>query len=173
VTSQFNGEGITIRKMEIGDIKAVSLLDQQSFSLPWPQSSFKFEIEQNANSRCWVAEINERNHQVQLVGMLIVWIILDELHIATLAVDANYRRKHIARRLLLKALTEGMEQKCISALLEVRSSNTAAINLYLTAGFKQVGLRKKYYQDNGEDAVLMTLDFQEFTKKEAGRWGKI
>jgi ribosomal-protein-alanine N-acetyltransferase len=101
-----------------------------------------------------VAETEDKD----IVGMIVSWVILDELHIATLAVRPDYRRQGIGEGILTKALQDGREAGTRHALLEVRAGNDAAQNLYRKFGFKAVGKRPKYYKDNGEDAILMNLD---------------
>ena len=88
------------------DLPAVLDLDRRSFSLPWPVSSFKYEIESNPLARCRVAEIEDEAGQTKLVGMIVVWLIVDEAHIATIAVEPGYRRQKIAQRMLADALIE-------------------------------------------------------------------
>jgi ribosomal-protein-alanine N-acetyltransferase len=149
---------LNIRRMEIQDLQKVSELDKISFSLPWPESSFKFEIEHNQVSRCWVAEIASEASQPVVIGMIVAWLIVDEVHIATLAVQPEYRKLHIAQQLLIRILTDGYRSGAVKAFLEVRKSNLAARSLYKKFGFVESGVRKRYYQDNGEDAVLMNLD---------------
>jgi ribosomal-protein-alanine N-acetyltransferase len=85
--------------MEITDLADVAILDRLSFNLPWPESSFKFEIENNPVSRCWVAEVEGEGGPI-IVGMIVIWLIVDEAHVATFAIHPDYRRMHIGRRLL-------------------------------------------------------------------------
>ncbi len=82
-----------IRKMTLQDIPAVIELDQISFSLPWPERSFRFEVSENPASRCWVAEVDGR-----LVGMVVAWLFVEEAHIATLATLPEYRRQGVASK---------------------------------------------------------------------------
>jgi ribosomal-protein-alanine N-acetyltransferase len=84
--------------MVIEDLEKVSELDYLSFSLPWPKSSFKFEIEQNPSSRCWVVETNSEGTQPIIVGMIVVWLIVDEIHVATFAVNPDFRNQRIAQK---------------------------------------------------------------------------
>jgi ribosomal-protein-alanine N-acetyltransferase len=90
-------------------------------------------------------------------GMVVVWLILDETHIATLGVHPDYRGLGIGKRLLTVALEETARHGANQATLEVRESNTIAQNIYRKFGFENVGRRRRYYRDNREDAVLMTL----------------
>jgi ribosomal-protein-alanine N-acetyltransferase len=143
---------LIIRKMTLNDVPAVVDLDQKSFSLPWPERSFRFELTDNPASRCWVAELDGK-----IVGMIVVWLIVDEAHVATIATDPDFRRKGIAKRLLSHALQKLMEQGARSSFLEVRESNLAAQELYRKFGYEETGRRRRYYKDNDEDAILMNL----------------
>ncbi len=145
---------VHIRKMTVEDVPVVAQLDRMSFSLSWPEYAFYYEVKDNFAARCFVAELEDR----KVIGMIVSWIILDELHIATIAVHPDYRRQGIGELILTKALQDGREAGTRHALLEVRAGNEAAQNLYRKFGFKAVGKRPKYYKDNGEDAVLMNLD---------------
>ena len=143
---------LTIRKMTLDDVPAVVDLDQKSFSLPWPERSFRFELTDNPASRCWVAEMDGK-----VVGMIVVWLIVEEAHVATIATHPDFRRKGIAKRLLSYALQKLMEQGARSSFLEVRASNLAAQELYRKFGYEETGRRRRYYKDNDEDAILMNL----------------
>jgi ribosomal-protein-alanine N-acetyltransferase len=89
--------------------------------------------------------------------MVVVWLIVDEAHIATLAVHPDYRGRRIARRLVKVALKEAILRGMNQATLEVRANNLAAQNLYRQLGFEIVGNRPRYYRDNNEDALIMTV----------------
>jgi ribosomal-protein-alanine N-acetyltransferase len=130
----------------------VHAIDVGSFTLPWPERSLRFEVSDNPAARCWVAEL-----EGQVVGMLVLWLIVDEAHIATLAIQPDYRRQGLAKQLLVEALRTAYQEGARQALLEVRAGNEAAQAMYRTFGFEEVGRRAKYYKDNGEDAILMTL----------------
>lgn len=144
--------GLNIRRMTLEDLPAVVELDRMSFSLPWPERSFRFELTENTASRCWVAERDGR-----IVGMLVAWLLVDEAHIATLATHPDFRRRGIARELLAHALRSMSKEGAVSSLLEVRESNAAAQEMYRQFGYEAVGRRKRYYEDTDEDAILMTL----------------
>ena len=145
---------VLIRKMTVEDVPVAAQLDRMSFTLPWPEHAFYYEVKDNFAARCFVAETEDR----KVIGMVISWVILDELHIATIAVHPDFRRQGIGELILTKALQDGREAGTQHALLEVRAGNDAAQNLYRKFGFKAVGKRAKYYKDNGEDAILMNLD---------------
>ena len=146
-----------LRPMSLADLDQVEEIDTLSFQMPWPREAFLYELKQNPHSLCWVAEREASDQAPIVVGTIVVWLILEEAHIGTLAVRPGYRQEGIAQRLLAKALLESARSGAAYALLEVRVSNQAAQNLYKKFGFDVVGLRKGYYQDTQEDAVLMTL----------------
>ena len=141
-----------IRKMVLDDLPAVLELDKLSFTLPWPERSFRFEVSSNPASRCWVAEVDGC-----VVGMIVAWLFVDEAHIATLATHPDFRRQGIAQKLLTHTLRYTYDEGAVSSFLEVRESNLAAQEMYRKFGYENTGLRKRYYKDNDEDAILMTL----------------
>ena len=143
---------LSIRKMILNDLKQVVEIDRASFSLPWPERSFRFELEENLASRSWVAELDK-----QIVGMVVAWFIVDEIHIATIATHPDFRRRGIGRDLLLHTLQSAKEEGAITSFLEVREGNIYAQEMYRKLGFVEDGRRKGYYKDNGEDAILMSL----------------
>ena len=149
---------ILIRPMQVEDIPQVQEIDSISFPTPWPKNSFLFELKDNQSSLSWVAEIEEAGDKKTICGMLVLWLILDEAHIGTVATHPQYRRQGIGLQLLLQALKESKARGADIVFLEVREFNYAAQNLYKQVGFEQTGLRKKYYADTGEDAFLMTLE---------------
>ena len=144
---------LVIRKMTVEDIPAVIALDQISFNLPWPERSFRFELTENEASRSWVAEVDGR-----IVGMIVNWLLVDEVHVATIATHPDFRRQGIAKKLLTHTLRYMSGEGAITSFLEVRESNAAARELYRKFGYKETGRRKGYYKDNNEDAILMTLE---------------
>jgi len=143
----------TIRSMSLDDLEQVVAIDQASFSLPWPERSFRFELTDNPASRCWVAESGGR-----VVAALVLWLIVDEAHIATIATDPAMRRQGIGQALLIHALKSATQEGARRALLEVRASNEAAQAMYRKLGFVESGRRPRYYKDNSEDAILMSLE---------------
>jgi [ribosomal protein S18]-alanine N-acetyltransferase len=142
-----------IRKMIMNDLEQVVAIDQVSFSLPWPARSFQFELTDNPASRCWVVELDGK-----IIAMIVSWLILDELHIATIATHPDFRRQGIGKKLITHALKSARDEGVTRAFLEVRESNKMAINMYKSFGFVEDGRRKEYYKDNHEDAILMTLN---------------
>lgn len=143
---------MNIRRMTLDDLAQVIAIDQASFSLPWPERSFRFEITENPASRAWVAETDGR-----IVGMIVAWMLVDEAHIATIATHPAFRRQGIASKLLIHTLQGMMNEGAKTSVLEVRESNISAQEMYRKFGFEESGRRPHYYKDNGEDAILMTL----------------
>ena len=153
-------EEFILRPMRLEDVEQVYAIDVASFSLPWSERSYRYELTENTqNARLWVAEAAGSQVKRQVVGMIVSWIILDEMHIATIATHPEYRRRGIARLLLVQALDDARTLGVHLALLEVRRSNLAAQKLYQSFGFEVVGVRPRYYLDNMEDALLMNLEF--------------
>jgi ribosomal-protein-alanine N-acetyltransferase len=144
---------VILRKMTLDDVEQVVAIDRMSFSLPWPTSSFHYELTDNSASRCWVAELDGR-----IVAMLVGWFIVDEIHIATIATHPDFRKQGIGEKLLSFTLKSAKDEGAVSSFLEVRENNDAAIMMYRKFGYVESGRREGYYKDNGEDAILMTLD---------------
>jgi [ribosomal protein S18]-alanine N-acetyltransferase len=145
-----------IRAMHSGDLAQVQFIDRNSFSLPWPTSAYNYELT-NPQSLLWVAEILGEENTPKIVGMIVMWLIVDEAHIATLAVEPDYRRQGIARNLLAMALRVAVHTGMKEATLEVRANNLAAQQLYRKFMFEIAGFRPHYYRDNSEDALIMTM----------------
>ena len=139
-------------KMTLDDLEQVIAIDQVSFSLPWPVRSFAFECE-NPISRCWVAELDGR-----VVAMLVAWLIVDDVHIATIATHPDFRKQGIGKKILSHVLRSAKEEGAVTSFLEVREGNLAAQEMYRKFGYVESGRRENYYNDNGEDAIMMTLE---------------
>jgi ribosomal-protein-alanine N-acetyltransferase len=147
---------ILIRRMQAADLEQVQAIDKISFTLPWPESAYRYELFENQRSLLWVAEAFEPGGSQRVVGMVVVWLIVDEAHIATIAVHPDYRGQRIAQELLCAALVESIEKGMRNATLEVRAGNLAAQRLYRRFRFELSGVRPRYYRDNFEDALIMT-----------------
>lgn len=144
---------LVIRKMAMDDLEQVIAIDQVSFSLPWPSRTFQYELTDNPASRCWVAELDGR-----VAAMLVGWLIVDELHIATIATHPDLRGQGIGKAILLHALRSARDEGVLKSFLEVRASNVMAQKMYKSFGYVEDGRRKEYYKDNAEDAILMSLN---------------
>lgn len=149
---------VRFRPMVLADVPRVHQIDKLSFSMPWSERSYRFEVTENRNSLTIIAERLDNGAPPELVGMIVIWVIIDEAHVATIATHPDYRGKGIGRRLLANGLLAAYERGARLAYLEVRRGNLVAQDMYTKFGFQVVGERPRYYQDNNEDALLMTLD---------------
>ncbi|PAB59410.1 ribosomal-protein-alanine N-acetyltransferase [Anaeromicrobium sediminis] len=136
--------------MTIDDIEHVLEVENSSFPIPWSENAFRKEMEEN-NLALYVV-VEEKDRVVGYAGM---WIIGDEGHITNVAVHPNCRKKGYGDLLIDKLLNEGDKKGINAYTLEVRVSNIPAQRLYEKYGFKSVGIRPKYYEDNKEDAMIM------------------
>jgi ribosomal-protein-alanine N-acetyltransferase len=139
--------------MTVADLPAVHGIEHASFTTPWPDDAYRSEIESNRLASYLVARVGD-----QVVGFAGIWLMVDEAHITTFAVHPDWRRRGIGERLLLTLLDVSLARHAREATLEVRLSNVAARRLYEKYGFLPVGLRPRYYTDNGEDALIMTTE---------------
>ena len=141
---------LVIRRAEAKDVETIETLEQLCFSQPWSYESIYQDIVENDRAVYIVAET-----EGQVIGYAGLWIIVDEGHITNVAVSPDYRRNSVGNTIItaLLQVTEDMGVK--RHTLEVRKSNQAAINLYEKQGFTEAGERKGYYEDNGEDALIM------------------
>jgi ribosomal-protein-alanine N-acetyltransferase len=149
---------LQIRPMRLEDIPRVHEIDVLSFALPWPENSYRFELTENPTSLALVAETAPHGVEHVVIGMAIVWIIVDEAHIATIAIHPEFRSLGFGQKLLAETLRRSIQRGAILATLEVRENNRISQKMYVKFGFSIVGRRIHYYKDNNEDAVLMTLD---------------
>lgn len=141
---------LVIRQAEEKDIAPMAALDRVCFSMPWSEASFAHEIKTNHLAFYLVAEIDGA-----LVGYAGMWAVVDEGHITNVATHPHYRQKGIASAMVALLIETSKEAGISSHTLEVRASNQSAIQLYTKLGFEAIGIRKKYYEDNGEDAIIM------------------
>jgi len=156
-----NAGGIAIRPMRMSDLAQVVLIDQLSFSLPWPESAFRYELIDNPRSFILVAEHSPSDSAAQVVGVIVIWEVMDEAHIATLAVHPDHRRLGIASKLLVSALKIALTRGARTTTLEVRFKNEAAQALYQKFRFEIVGRRPRYYRDDNDDALIMTVNLRQ------------
>lgn len=146
-----DGSQILVRWMVPEDVPAVWALEQEVFASPWAVENFLYELGNHDYNISLIAAIGE-----QLAGYSVSYHVYDELHISNLAVAPNYRRRKIGETLLTINLRIAQIRSINHVHLEVRRSNLPAIALYQKYGFQIVGVRKNYYQNQHEDALLMT-----------------
>ncbi len=147
---------VVVREMRIEDLAAVQEIDRVSFPIPWPERSYRFELGENPAAHLLVAEM-DGPARPQVIAYAGYWLIVDEAHISTLAVHPGQRALGVGGRLLAATLEHAAQLGADLATLEVRVSNGVAVSLYRKHGFSVVGRRPRYYRDNDEDALLMTL----------------
>lgn len=145
-----------LRKMTLADLPAVMAIEHQAFSNPWSTEMVKKELTQDWSTVLVLEESSPSGWQLR--AFAIFWLVADEVHVLNVATDQLVRRRGFGRKVMDAVLSTGRAQKCTLATLEVRRSNEAAIKLYTSLGFRAVGMRPSYYQDNREDAVIMILD---------------
>ncbi len=144
---------LTVQPMGADDIPAVHAIESASFPTPWPPYAFRQELETNRMAHYLVVRAGAR-----VVAYAGVWLMVDEAHVTTFAVLPAYRRRGIGGLLLAELMALSARIGALVVTLEVRLSNAAARDLYQRFGFRPVGVRPRYYTDNGEDALIMTTD---------------
>ncbi|MCK4539169.1 MAG: ribosomal protein S18-alanine N-acetyltransferase [Candidatus Krumholzibacteria bacterium] len=142
--------GGAIRKMTEGDIPEILELETRCFPVPWTENMFLCQIGLEDASACLVHEVNGK-----ITGYIIAWFGFEEAHILSIGVDSDSRGGGIADALLEEVLEISMGQGCVKVLLEVRDGNLRARKFYEKQGFSQVGVRKGYYSESGEDALIL------------------
>lgn len=146
---------ITIDRMVKEDLDQVLAIEVASFTMPWSRNLFLSEFRNKPVSLMLVALSGGEGRFV--VGYIVCWVFVDEIHILDLATLPQGRRRGIGRELVLAALRTGYEWGGRKAFLEVRESNNAALELYRGLGFAQTGVREEYYDLPVESAIVMTL----------------
>ncbi len=142
-----------IRRMQKADIRAVFNIELNTFAVPWPEPSFHHELDENPAARYLVAE-SDSGEVIAYAG---AWMIFEEAHITNIAVRKDWRGKGVGMA-LTKALLQYAANLGVQYMtLEVRKSNLVAQAMYKKLGFETLGVRKQYYTDNLEDALLMVL----------------
>lgn len=159
-----------VEPMTLDDIDQVMEIEQIVFPAPWSARAYHYEITQNDHSTMLVvrstgAPAGPLDHLRRRLGLIApqpvlgyagLWMLVDEVHICTLAVHPQWQGRGLGELLLDSLLEQGRKLGALRATLEVRVSNTAALELYLKYGFEIVSRRKRYYIDNNEDAYIMT-----------------
>jgi len=144
--------GVDIRQLGLSDLNSIDAIEQRAYRTPWSRSMFASELAK-ASSVCLGAFDGER-----LIGYVINSRYVDAWHIMNVAVDPDYRRRGVATRLLEQVFEQTKDDQRRGYTLEVRVSNNRAIELYEKLGFVRQGIRRGYYTDNREDALIMWKD---------------
>jgi ribosomal-protein-alanine N-acetyltransferase len=149
---------ISITPMQLEDLDEVLWVEQSSFRDPWTRTLFEEELKNPDLSHFLIARCDKH-----VVGYMGFWLVQEEAHITNLAVHPAFRRQKIGERLLQATMQMACSLGAQRATLEVRASNEAAKRLYEKHGFSMVAIRRKYYSDNNEDAlVLWNNDLRSF-----------
>lgn len=138
-----------IRKMTGRDLDEIMLIEMESFSLPWTRKSYENELS-NQYATYMVAD-----YEGEVAAYGGIWVVLEEAHITNVAVAGKHRGQGIGSTLLHALVNTARRKKASRVFLEVRASNGPALKLYSNQGFAPTGVRKQYYDDNNEDAIVM------------------
>ena len=142
---------ITLRPMAMEDVPEISMLEEELFPSPWSEKAFASDISKNPFGYHMVAE-----HDGKIIGYIIAWFMVEDVHIATIGVDTAWQGRGLGKLLMLMAMRWALNMETPVVTLEVRPSNERARRLYRALGFEVVGRRKNYYKATGEDALIMT-----------------
>lgn len=146
-------EKLEFRLMQLDDIPDVLEIEHEAFTLPWTEEAFRNELTLNHFAKYMIMELNG-----QAIGYAGMWTIMDEAHITNIAVREAFRGRKLGDRLLDELMQTASYLGMERMTLEVRVTNRVAQSLYEKKGFKPAGIRKGYYSDNNEDAVIMWAD---------------
>ncbi|WP_079525657.1 ribosomal protein S18-alanine N-acetyltransferase [Halobacillus hunanensis] len=142
---------VIIREMKVEDIEQVMIVEHATFAVPWTEDTFMNEVNgENPYAHYLVIE-----QDGTVFGYCGLWLIIDEAHVTNIAIHPDYRGNKYGEQLFRKSFEEAIEMGAIQLSLEVRVSNTPAQHLYRKFGLVPGGVRKNYYTDNGEDALVM------------------
>ncbi|KEO82205.1 ribosomal protein S18-alanine N-acetyltransferase [Tumebacillus flagellatus] len=141
---------LEFRRMTLEDIPSILEIEHKSFTLPWSEEAFRLELTQNHFAKYVVAVVDDL-----VVGYGGTWVIIDEAHVTNVAVHPDYRGHGIGELLMRQLMAVAISHGADRMTLEVRVSNLVAQNLYEKMGFLSHGIRKGYYTDNNEDAMIM------------------
>ena len=145
-----NEEVFMVNNMEVEHLPEVIEIESNSFPTPWTFSSYYYEIENN-NLADYIVVLKDN----KVIGYAGVWLIIDEVHLTTIAVAEQYRGQQLGEMLIIELIRRVKIKGGTRMTLEVRPSNLSAQSLYTRMGFISYGLRKGYYTDNNEDAIIM------------------
>lgn len=148
---------LEFRSMTMEDIPAICEIEQEAFTTPWTAGAFQNELTSNQFARYMVMEIDG-----EVAGYGGMWLIMEEAHVTNVAVLKKYRGKKLGERLMRELQKTASFFGAVRMTLEVRPSNYVARALYEKLGFYSVGVRRGYYTDNREDAVIMWADLPKY-----------
>ena len=144
---------LQLKKLEKKELPQVLALDQICFGGFWSLDGYEREID-SPNSTLLVITISD-NEETKVIGLGCFWAILEEAHITLLAIHPDFQGQGLGKLLLASLLEDAVKRKLERATLEVKETNHIALSLYQKFGFKIAGRRKNYYQETGEDALIL------------------
>jgi ribosomal-protein-alanine N-acetyltransferase len=155
---------LELRRMRVDDLDEVMEIERAAFKHPWSTELFRRELDHDWSTVLLAIEpltsAPGGKDSERIVGFLIYWLVHDEVHVLNVAVDPRHRRRGIARMLLADTERRAHEAHASLLTLEVRRSNTAALDLYKEFDYRAVGVRPNYYVDEGEDAIVMIKELK-------------
>ena len=146
---------LSFRFMEERDLDAIMVLEERCFTLSWSREAFYNELNQNRFATYLVLE-----EEGQIIGYCGAWLVVDEAHITNIAILPEFRGRGLGEALLSKMIEQCKEQNIERMTLEVRETNTVAQSLYTKLGFQKGAIRRNYYSDNQEDAIVMWVNIE-------------
>jgi [ribosomal protein S18]-alanine N-acetyltransferase len=147
---------LRFRRMALPDLPRVVEIEKDGFLHPWSRDLLQREL-----SHAWstvLLAVEDRAGGEAVVGFIVFWLVHDEVHVLNIATAREERRRGVGRALMEEAADAGRRRGAVLATLEVRASNTSAIALYRALGYRQVGVRPRYYAEENEDAIVMLKD---------------
>ncbi|GIO28124.1 ribosomal protein S18-alanine N-acetyltransferase [Ornithinibacillus bavariensis] len=144
---------VLIREMELADIRGVMTVEAASFTTPWTEAIFRQEITENKYAHYYVMELADK-----IVGYVGMWIVHDDAQITNIAILPDFRGKKLGETLFRFSLQKAVRLGVTRLSLEVRVTNIIAQRMYRKFGLVPGGLRKQYYTDNNEDALVMWVN---------------
>lgn len=148
---------LTFRPMRPEDVGRVMEIERDGFAHPWSRELIERELGHTWSRVLLAVDAGEGGAELVL-GYAVFWLVHDEVHVLNIATALEARRRGVGRALMREAHAEGRRRGAAISTLEVRRSNASAIELYRSLGYRQVGVRPNYYQEEGEDAIVMLLD---------------
>lgn len=153
---------ISFRSMRLTDIPLISKIEKEAFPTPWSEGAFRNELQHNHFAHYLVMEVDG-----EIAGYGGMWIIMDEAHVTNIAVRKRMRGKKLGERLMIELQATARFLGAVKMTLEVRASNMIAQHLYEKLGFRPSGVRRGYYSDNMEDAIIMWAELTKETSMSA------
>jgi ribosomal-protein-alanine N-acetyltransferase len=150
---------LEFRSMRYEDIPHVCEIEQEAFTTPWTSGAFHNELTNNQFAHYMILDING-----EVAGYGGMWLIMDEAHVTNIAIRDTYRGQKLGKRLLQELMRTASFLGAKRMTLEVRASNHIAQSLYDKLGFASAGIRRGYYTDNREDAIIMWTDLPRYRR---------